>query len=179
MILVANKKTKNKLLVLMLLLAIVPNRIYAGRGCCSSHGGVVGCNKDGRSICADDSLSPTCTCTPPVIYGCTDSSAKNYDINANTNDGSCQYYVYGCTDKMAKNYNPEAEKDDGSCQQYIYGCTDNEAINYSEQAEIDDDSCTYATQDDDSSGSVLGPLAIIGGTGAIIAYKKNKKGNKK
>ena len=179
MILTSYKEMKNKLLVFLLLFAVIPNRIYAARGCCSSHGGVAGCDKNGRSICADGSLSPTCTCTPPVIYGCTDSRAKNYDTNANTNDGSCQYYVYGCTDNMAKNYNPEAERDDGSCQQYVYGCTDNAAINYNEKAEIDDDSCTYAIQENDSNGSALGPLAIIGATGAIIAYKKNKKGNKK
>ncbi|MEW6110437.1 MAG: Ada metal-binding domain-containing protein [Nitrospirota bacterium] len=32
------------------------------RGCCSWHGGVCGCNNDGRVICCDGTLSPTCTC---------------------------------------------------------------------------------------------------------------------
>lgn len=26
-----------------------------------------------------------------IEYGCTDSGATNYDANANTDDGSCQY----------------------------------------------------------------------------------------
>ena len=31
------------------------------RGCCSHHGGVCGCS-DGRALCCDGSLSPTCGC---------------------------------------------------------------------------------------------------------------------
>lgn len=31
------------------------------RGCCSKHGGVCGC-KDGRALCCDDTLSPSCGC---------------------------------------------------------------------------------------------------------------------
>ena len=31
------------------------------RGCCSWHGGVCGC-ENGRVLCCDGTLSPTCTC---------------------------------------------------------------------------------------------------------------------
>ncbi|MFZ5770523.1 MAG: hypothetical protein ACOY4W_03765 [Thermodesulfobacteriota bacterium] len=31
------------------------------RGCCSWHGGVCGC-EDGRALCCDGTLSPTCGC---------------------------------------------------------------------------------------------------------------------
>ena len=31
------------------------------RGCCSHHKGVCGC-KDGRALCCDNKLSPTCGC---------------------------------------------------------------------------------------------------------------------
>jgi hypothetical protein len=31
------------------------------RGCCSHHHGVCGC-KDGRVVCCDKTLSPSCTC---------------------------------------------------------------------------------------------------------------------
>ena len=31
------------------------------RGCCSWHGGVCGC-KNGRALCCDGTLSPTCGC---------------------------------------------------------------------------------------------------------------------
>ena len=34
----------------------------AKRGCCSRHGGVCGCSDNGRAICCDDTLSPSCGC---------------------------------------------------------------------------------------------------------------------
>jgi len=33
----------------------------AGRGCCSWHGGVCGCS-NGRALCCDGQLSPSCGC---------------------------------------------------------------------------------------------------------------------
>lgn len=115
--------------------------VNAKRGCCSHHGGVAYCASNGRYVCNDNSYSPTCTCTPSYIYGCTDASAKNYNSSANKNDGSCIYYVYGCTNPDSVNYNPLAEKDDGSCATKIYGCTDINAYNYNPNANTDDGSC--------------------------------------
>ena len=95
--------------------------------------------------------------------GCTDTLADNYNPEALTDDGSCQYY--GCIDGLACNYDPDANFDDGSCvfaQTYyncagicindsdgdafcdeleIYGCTDSTAINYLDNATEDDGSC--------------------------------------
>jgi hypothetical protein len=52
--------------------------------------------------------------------------------------------VYGCSDSTALNYDPNASCDDGSCiYMNIYGCTDPEALNYNSLANIDDGSCTY------------------------------------
>lgn len=87
--------------------------VYAQRGCCSHHGGVAGCSPYGRQVCRDGTLSPSCGCTPPRVYGCTDSTADNYNSSANTNDGSCIYK--GCTDVNAKNYNSKSNTPDGSC----------------------------------------------------------------
>ncbi|MDG2139849.1 MAG: M12 family metallo-peptidase [Flavobacteriales bacterium] len=55
-------------------------------------------------------------------YGCTDSTALNYDPNATIDDGSCVYCVYGCMDSTAVNYDSLATCDDGSCQ-FSSNCT--------------------------------------------------------
>lgn len=44
------------------------NQCIAGRGCCSSHGGVCGC-QNGRSKCCDGTLSPSCQCFRDDIKG--------------------------------------------------------------------------------------------------------------
>ena len=96
----------------------------------------------------------------PFIYGCTDSTAFNFDLNlnANTDDGSCEPVVEGCTDPNATNYLPSANTDDDSC--LIAGCTNDapgenpdifgnyddngdgyEASNYNPDANIDNGSC--------------------------------------
>jgi secreted trypsin-like serine protease len=49
------------------------------------------------------------------VYGCTDSLALNYDVDATSNDGSCIYPVIGCTDSLALNFDAAAVEDDGSC----------------------------------------------------------------
>ena len=59
---------------------------------------------------------------PEIVYGCTDSTACNYDPDATNDDGSCEdgcpdlEDIDGCTDSSALNYNPEATVDDGSCE---------------------------------------------------------------
>jgi hypothetical protein len=73
--------------------------------------------------------------------GCIYPEASNYDPNANFFDGSCVFE--GCTDPEAENYDPNATADDGSC---LYaGCTDTEALNFDADADLDDGSCVYGT----------------------------------
>ncbi|MDG2138895.1 MAG: T9SS type A sorting domain-containing protein [Flavobacteriales bacterium] len=79
----------------------------------------------------------------PLIGGCMDSTALNYDPLAQVDNGSCLYDIFGCTDSTALNYNPLATIDDSSCIAPIYGCTDPLAMNYSPLANIDDGSCVY------------------------------------
>lgn len=136
-----------KLCCILLIFIMFADNVEAKRGCCSHHGGVAGCSTNGRQICNDGTLSPSCTCTPTYIYGCTDSSAKNYNSNANKDNGSCIYYVYGCTNIDAINYNSSAEKDDGSCILKVKGCLDQNAINYNSKANTDDGTCRYQKEE--------------------------------
>lgn len=180
---------KKIILILAIFIACIPN-VFAKRGCCSHHGGVSGCSTSGRTVCNDGTLSPSCTCTPPVVYGCTDPKAKNYNANANRSNNSCVYYVYGCMDKKAKNYSPKAEKSDNSCEYDVEGCTDKKAKNYNSKATIDDGSCKYKetavaavkasaelkgkTDDNDSTG-VVGVIGLILSIPIIRSVVKKKK----
>ena len=87
----------------------------------------------------------TCGSCAPIVSGCTDSTAVNYDPSATIDDGSCQPFTYGCTDATATNYNATVNTDDGSC--IWLGCTDAAATNYDATATVDDGSCTYTVVD--------------------------------
>ena len=60
-------------------------------------------------------------------FGCTDPTACNFDAEATTDDGSCDFSsCVGCTNVDACNYNPNATVDDGSCvlPDPIDGCSE-------------------------------------------------------
>ena len=54
--------------------------------------------------------------------------------------------VYGCTDSTAFNYNPLATIDDGSCIAVISGCMNPTALNFDSIANVDDGSCCLINQ---------------------------------
>ena len=56
-------------------------------------------------------ISDPITVSDDVRPGCTDSCATNYDTNATTDDGSCNFV--GCTDSYGTNY---FCRDDGGCE---------------------------------------------------------------
>jgi len=71
------------------------------------------------------------------VYGCTDTTALNYDYLANTDDSTC-YYLAGCTNPIYLEYNPAADFDDGSCNTLIVlGCMDSTAYNYDPAANVE------------------------------------------
>ena len=105
-----------------------------------------------------------------AIEGCTDSAACNYNGDANTENGSCDFCscginLCGCMDDTACNYDASAAYDDGSCEyaQPWYdcdgvcldtngnglcdineiGCMDSAACNYDPTALVDDGTCDY------------------------------------
>jgi len=86
----------------------------------------------------------------PQVFGCTDSTALNYNSNATTDDGTCFFKRPGCTDINANNYDALATTDDGSCeydQVDIPGCTNPNALNYDVAATVDDGSCQLLHDD--------------------------------
>ena len=163
---------KKLFFLILVMVILLPIGVYAQRGCCSQHGGVCGCSKTGVQMCCDGTGSPTCRCTPPAVYGCTDRNANNYNADANTNDGSCTYTIKGCTDPTANNYNSEANKDDGSCEYEVKESDNSKSSNA--MYEIGN---THTTSEPSSSpiDGILGLLTIggvVGGIGYAISKKK-------
>lgn len=56
-------------LIVIFALALVPlTDSYAKAGCCSSHGGVAGCDSStGRQSCKDGTVSPSCACNGTTV----------------------------------------------------------------------------------------------------------------
>ena len=101
----------------------------------------------------------------PVVAGCSDPTAFNFNVEVNIDDDSCIEIVYGCTDNgwlpngiptsngipiindidgdaiAAFNYNPDANTEDGSCIPVVEGCIDITAFNYDDGANTDNGSC--------------------------------------
>ena len=99
-------------------------------------------------------------CQIEAIWGCTDSTAFNYDSLANLDNGGCVPVIYGCMQPLAFNYNSSANIDDGSCVPYMYGCTDPTMFNFDANANTDDGSCIpYVFGCTDSTMFNFNPLA--------------------
>ena len=103
------------------------------------------------------------------VYGCTDVTANNYDENANTDDGSCEYL--GCTDPLYLEYDSNANVDDGSCITLIVeGCTDPNAENYNGNANVDNGDCEYLEGCTDPNAENYNPEAVINDGSCEYSY---------
>ena len=76
----------------------------------------------------------------PVILGCMESLAFNFNALANTPD-TCVPLIYGCIDPTMFNFDVNANTDDGNCEPYVFGCTDSIMFNYNPLANSDNSSC--------------------------------------
>ena len=119
------------------------------------------------------------------IFGCTNQTANNFDMNANIENHSCDFdldddgvldidEVEGCTDSVANNFDASATDDDGSCDydldddgvldiDEVAGCTDSAANNFNPNATDEDGSCDYDLDDD----GVLDVDEVLGCTDSI------------
>ena len=118
---------------------------------------IPGCTDNSADNYNEDANEDDGSC---IISGCTDVNAFNYSPSANTDDGSCIATVNGCTDETAFNYNSLANTD-GSCEAIILGCFDSNACNYNSQANTEDDSCLFPTGCESCSGAQDGSGFII------------------
>ena len=79
-----------------------------------------------------------------IVADCTDPEAQNFNLGANTEDGSC-YYAAGCTQAGYLEYYTqgyEADYDNGSCDVLaVFGCTEENALNYNFEANVDIGNC--------------------------------------
>jgi len=80
------------------------------------------------------------------IFGCINANACNYDENANTDDGSCEFGMTDCPDPC----------------NVVLGCTDPTALNFSADANCNDDTCEYE--------------ASFGSVSTTIYYDENDNG---
>ena len=97
-------------------------------------------NYDSTATCDDGS------CTYCAFSGCTDPDAFNYDfsIPAGCDDGSCIPFTLGCMDTTADNYDPNANMNDpNSCTWSTLGCMDSNADNYVATATTSSNYCTF------------------------------------
>ena len=84
----------------------------------------------------------------PLVLGCTAQYADNYDSTANAlgplPNNVCRFPHFGCTSSTAVNFDPTATRDDGTCRAGVRGCTFPAAANYDPLANINDGSCEFA-----------------------------------
>ncbi|MDG1160301.1 MAG: hypothetical protein P8N19_12475, partial [Flavobacteriales bacterium] len=86
------------------------------------------------------------TCEFDSCAGCTDTEACNFDGDATIDNGSCDFTsCAGCTDSLACNFDADASIDNGSCDFSCYGCTDDSACNFDATATLSDDTCEYSS----------------------------------
>ena len=82
---------------------------------------------------AQVAISATITCPPDPIYGCTDSSACNYDPIATHDDDSCWYANLPCTCDDGED---AIEDECGVCNGDGSSCSDNDSSSSNQQSKI-------------------------------------------
>jgi hypothetical protein len=114
------------------------------------------------------------------VYGCTDSTACNYDAAADTDDNSCTYPAATNLDCSGACLN-DADLDGVCDEDEIAGCTDMAADNYDSTATDNDGSCTYCStfalsidaQTDATVNGACDGTVSVSGSGGTAPYSIN------
>ena len=103
----------------LLMSSILASGQYVTNGACCdlSSAWYIGpiCNALGEYDEDFDGVVSDLDCPDATPFGCTDSTACNYNIEAVAEDGSCTFVCPGCTVPSACNFDPSANSYDGSC----------------------------------------------------------------
>ena len=122
--------------------------------------GAFGCTHSSATNFEEEAQVDDGSCDVP---GCTDASLGSFDPRATRDDGSCLAPIRGCAVPESPSFDPAATADDGSCAPPPQrGCLDNSAINYVEAASVDDASCVArVTGCTDPAATNHEPLATV------------------
>lgn len=114
---------------------------------------------DGDANTLFDTVDENCVCAgAPIIYGCMNAEACNFDQAANTEDGSCLFPGTPCDDGIESTIGDILDAD---ClcagQPIVLGCMDSLACNYVSEANTDDAGCAYPgeTCDDGNDATIF------------------------
>ncbi len=130
-------------------------------------------DNDDTTIDSFDSANCTCVNESTIVEGCTNPCATNFDDNANSDDGSCEYPnpddgcdlttdSYDTANCQIINAEPDCDDnndttidsfDTANCtcvneSTIVEGCTNPCATNFDDTANSDDGSCEYPNPDD-------------------------------
>ena len=105
----------------------------------------------------------------PVVPGCTDAGACNFNEEANADDGSCYSTGDACDDGDESTVF-DAYTTDCECAGVpaIEGCLDETACNFNAEANVDDASCFYVAQ-----GGIAGAQTATDMTTETYSYDGN------
>lgn len=103
---------------------------------------------DGDETTVFDFYNAECECAGvPVVLGCLDEAACNFDLEANVDDGSCYSAGDACEDGDEETVF-DAYNENCQCEgvPIVLGCLDETACNFDSEANVDDTSCFYVAQ---------------------------------
>lgn len=94
------------------------------------------CN-DGNAFTELDTYNNNCECTGnPILEGCMDVNACNYNQNSTIDDGSCNYFGGVCDDGNADTFNDKYNAACNCIGEIAVGCMESDACNFNPTASI-------------------------------------------